>query len=288
MNIVDSSVLDFPRKTLPKELWDYDEPHRLPQLNSELQRIIMERANILLNRFGLRPKGVLMHGGAASYQWSPGTDIDINLFADWPYEVDEDRYTDILRYIYDNETEFKGYPINMYLRKPGDNIAGPSEAIYDVKNDEWVLPPLILPQDFDPHEYFKPFIDAAKRKSKKFDDELGELRRAWTTLYKASEAQDKARDPEAVDERRDIQKEKVADLTEHLSDEFDKLWTKRKTLHEELRDKLRSGEEVGRFERFQEAEIVWKYLERHNYIDFLKKLNKLVSEGWLEGFLARY
>ena len=157
-----------------------------------------------------------------------------------------------------------------------------------VLNDHWVLPPLILPDHFDPDEYFKPFLKAAESKAKKFDEAIGKLQRAWSTMSKASEAKENAAEPSLVQERIDIEKQTIRDITKWLSNSFLAIRDKRYAMHDVLREKMKKDSSIGRFERFQEPEIIWKYLDRAGYNDFLWKIHKLYSDNRLEKILTTY
>ncbi len=284
-----SSILDFPRKTLPKTLWTYNDPNELPHINPMLREMILTTAKSFLQRYNLELKNSMLYGGAASYQWAEGTDIDVSLYAEgWPDDISNEEVIEIQSQFKDIEKPFHGYPIHFFLKPPDDKPVEVADAVYDICEDEWVLPPLVLPEGFDPDEYFAPLIKAAEKKAAKYDIKIGELLRHWKTLKKTSEAKETARDKNKVEERINKEKEIIKKLVSKLGKDFYATREQRYKMHDTLREKLQDDVELGRFERFQEPEIIWKYLDRSGYVDFLWKLYKYDSENMIDNILAKY
>ena len=288
ITFVRSSILDFPRKTLPKDLWVYDDPNDLPQMKDDVREFILNKAEEAATTFDLKIDEVRIYGGAASYQWAPGTDLDVSVTIDWQGDETQEDVTDLQgKFKALEEIDYKGYPLHLFLKDPVEK-AETADAVYNITDDEWILPPLVLPQGFDPDEYFAPMIRVAENKAKKFDALIGELRRSWRLLLKSSGAKEVAREPEEVEERIAAEKDNVKRVIEKLAKEFIKVRENRTELHQKLNERMRQDVNIGRFERFQEPEIIWKYLDRAGYNDYLWKLYKLVSEDHLDDILAKY
>ena len=100
------SILDFPRKTLPGDLWIYDNKEDLPRLRPGLRNLIMKTAKKASNIHKLPLEDIRLIGGAASYQWSPGTDIDVQIFVEWPEGVDENKVLETRQTIYKIKDEY--------------------------------------------------------------------------------------------------------------------------------------------------------------------------------------
>lgn len=281
------SILDFPRKTLPKDLWDYENKEDLPKLKPAVRSLILKHAKKAAASVDLPIIEVRLLGGSASYQWSPGTDIDVLLYVKWPKGVSEDKVLDLRRDVYKTELEYEGYPITFYLKGP-EELPNATDAEYDITDDEWTLPPLILPQGFDPDVYFAPLIKVAENRARKFDTMIGELRRAWLRLKKDSQAKKTARDLSIVEKSVEEDKKIVKELIEKIARSFHTVKQNRRDMYDKLRARLAQDVEIGRFERFQEPEIVWKYLERSGYGDYLYKIYEIVEEDLLDDILAKY
>ena len=285
--IITSSILDFPRKTLPKDLWVYDNPNELPKLKLDLRDLILNHSKKAAESIGLKFEDARLIGGSASYQWSPGTDIDVQIYVDWPDDISDEEVLALRRKVYKTKLNYQGYPITFFI-KGTEELPNAAEAEYDIDDNEWTLPPLILPKGFDPDEYFAPLIRVADNRAKKFDEMIGGLRRAWYALKKSSLAKQNARDVDVVENKVEKDKKTVKGLVEKISKNFDKVKESRRKLHDQLRDRLAQDTNIGRFERFQEPEIVWKYLDRAGYIDYLGQINKIVKDEMLDDILAKY
>ena len=285
--IAKSSILDFPRKTLSKDLWTYENTDDLPKIKPELRNIIIDKAKKLSDDLDLPLEEIRLIGGSASYQWSSGTDLDVHLIVKWPKDISEEDTSDAQQKAKNIDLEFESYPIHFYLAGPkeGPNV---TEAEYDIIDNEWTLPPLILPKGFDPDHYFAPLIKVAENRAKKFDETIGELRRVWHSLKKSSESEKLARDKDVVEKSIDGDKKQVRELVEKLARNYNKVWEARNTMHNELKEKMKQDVNIGRYERFQEPEIIWKYLDRAGYIDYLKQIWKLIRDDKLDEILDRY
>ena len=295
MSNIFGSILDFPRKTLSEDIWQYqttnsdDKKDELPRLNSTVKNLIISAVEKYLPQLGLKLLDCHLIGGAASFQWSDNTDIDVSVNAEgWPSnlsQIDIEKYHKLFSKI---KIPFKTYEIHFFLKDPKEPDIEIAEAIYDVLNDEWILPPLILPKHFDPDDYFKPFIKEAETKAKKFDEGIGKLRRSWSSMNKASESKNDAVEPSLVEQRIKKEKDEINKIIEWLTKTYKAMHDKRDAMHDKLKEKMKKNVEIGRFERFQEPEIIWKYLERAGYNDFLRKLNKLKKTNQLENILSNY
>lgn len=279
-------ILDYPRETLNEKLWVYDAEDELPRLDPVLRELILSKAREALSQFKLRLLKCHLYGGAASYQYAEGSDVDCSVYACWDdFEGD---LGDAQAYFKDIEFDFRGHPVHVFLKSPEESHFEVADAVYDVTNRLWIVPPLVLPDNFDPDLYFAPFIKEAEKRASQFDDDIGELVRAWSILEKASKALPDARDQDVVSERIEGQKEIIRELVEKLGTEFWEIRERRYAMHDRLREKLEEDIEVGRFERFQEPEIVWKYLDRSGYNDFLWKVYKTHRDGTIDDVLSRY
>jgi hypothetical protein len=282
-----SSILDFPRKTLSQKLWVYDSPEDLPHLDPELRDLILDNAKKSLEQFDAKLLGCLLYGGSASYQWTDGADVDVSLYIDW--DAVEHSFEEIEPFFKKIELPFRGHPVHLYVKPPDQKEQFEvADAYYDVLHNEWVLPPLVLPKDFDPDKYFKPLMKAAQKKAEKIDEKIGELRRSWKILEKSHDALPEARDPKVVQERIETERTETKKIAQWLADEFIKVREKRYALHDKLREQISQGKDVGRLARFQEPEVIWKYLDRAGYNDFLYKIRKALDDGTLDAILKQY
>jgi hypothetical protein len=282
---VQAGILDFPRKTLPEVVWLYQDDQPLPRLRPELRSLILSEARRRLASFGADLVGATIYGDAASYQYHEGADIDVALYIDWntfkgSHEILEEAFKTI-------EIPWKGFKLHLFVKPPTQKEQiEVSDAVYDVYHDDWILPPFVLPGDFDPDLFFKPMIELAEKKAQAIDIQMGIVAREWAKLKKALEAQkEDARDPIAVGRRIEIQKTVIHDEVQKLVEMFVAIWDGRLKLHDELRTRYVHNKDIDRYERFQFPEIVWKYLDEAGYVEFLKVLTKATKKGVIDSLL---
>lgn len=283
---ITAGILDFPRKKLPEAVWRYEEDEPLPKLRKDIRAEILKEARYRLSLMGARLIGANLYGGSAGYQYHEGADIDVSLYIDWEdFKGDPEIMEQTFKQV---EIPWHGFVIHMFV-KPEDQPeqVEVADAAYNVIKDEWIIPPLVLPGDFDPEIYFKPMIELAEKKAQKIDELMGHVQREWAKLKNAAESlTEDTRDPDVVKKRLEIQKKSVSRYVDKLVAEFAEVWTNRKKMHDQLRTKYINNRDVGKYERFQPAEITWKYLDQSGYVEFLKVLAKAHKEGVIDQLLA--
>lgn len=283
---VTAGMLDFPRKKLPESVWLYgDDP--LPRLQPKLRAKILSEARHKLSKFGAKMIGCMLYGGAATYQYHEGGDIDCSVYVDWDsFKGSEDILQDAFKTV---EIPWDKYVVHLFV-KPSNQTEQieVADAYYDVLHDDWELPPLVLPKDFDPEVFFKPMVEMAEKKAQKIDLMMGEVSREWSRLKKCLRAlKEGARDEVAVRDRAEIVRSVLLDKVDVLCQEFVKIWKARKKLHDQLREKYLNDRNIGRFERFQFPEVCWKYLDEMGYVEFLKVLAKANESGVLQTLIEQ-
>jgi predicted nucleotidyltransferase len=272
---VDNSILDDPQKNLNPELWVDIESSELPRLNDKLRNQIISFAKRKAEEVGVRIKYLLMFGGSASYQYTDKSDIDCVIYAK---SVKQEEYEALRKHFKDETSNFGEHVITLYLKPQTDRPLEISDAVYDVLNNSWIVPPLVLPQHFDPDVFFAPLIKEAERRARSFDLKFAKLLRLQADISDKKNAL-KLNPQDPVRIKRDIKdlKDDQILLIEDLVDQFHMIHEQRHELHRKLEQKVLQGETLSRFARFQSPEILWKYLDKHHYLDSLKKL-----ETWLE------
>lgn len=283
---ITAGMLDFPRKRLPESVWLYGEDP-LPRLQPKLRAKILSEARYKLSKFGAKMIGCMLYGGAATYQYHEGGDIDCSVYIDWDsFKGTEDILQDAFKTV---EIPWDKYVVHLFV-KPSNQTEQieVADAYYDVLHDEWELPPLVLPKDFDPEVFFKPMVEMAEKKAQQMDLMMGEVSREWTRLKKCLRAlKEGARDEVAVKERAEVTRTVLLDKIDDLCREFVKIWKARKKLHDQLRQKYINDRNIGRFERFQFPEVCWKYLDEMGYVEFLKVLAKAQESGVIKQLLEQ-
>jgi hypothetical protein len=135
-----SSILDFPRKTLSEDLWRYssdDKPNELPELKPDLRYSILSNIEKYLRALNLQMVASNLYGGAASYQWSPNSDIDVSVYAKgWPDDITKDSVEKYQAFFKEVEIPYNGYVIHLFLKPPHERDIEVADAVYDVIRNE--------------------------------------------------------------------------------------------------------------------------------------------------------
>lgn len=280
-----AGLLDFPREKLPEDVWLYEKEEPFPRLQPKLRATILAEAKYRLAKFGAKLKGITLYGGAATHQYHKGGDIDVAVYIDWEdFKGDSEILEQAFKAV---EIPWGDYVLHLFIKpQTQQEMVEVADAYYDVLADEWRLPPYVYPKGFDPEIFFAPMIEMAEKKAEKIDLQMGRIAREWAKLKKALYARDEnPADAEIVEERIDIQKNILTDLIEKLVSDFTKVWDARLKLHDTLRKKYVQQDEVDRFERFQPAEVTWKYLDQAGYVEYLKILTKAYEKGTIKQLL---
>lgn len=283
---VTAGLLDFPRKKLPEPIFLSDPENPLPQMQPKLRSLILSEARKKLSTFGAELIGANLYGGAASYQYQQGADIDVSLYIDWDdFQGNKDLLEQAFKQI---EIPYEGFKLHLFV-KPEDQKEQieVADAVYDVFHDDWKIPPLILPKGFDPEIFFQPLIEMAEKKAQEIDVQMGIVGREWVKLKRAVQARSEGpRDDDSVEKRIEIQKTTVQDEVKELCRMFVEIWKGRRKLHDELRIRYVQDRDIDKYERFQYPEVVWKYLDQAGYAEFLKLLSKAEESGVIEKLLG--
>lgn len=272
-----ASILDLPNRTLSPDLWDHT-PGQLPRLKPDLRSTILKTACSKLGELGMPdPYAVHLYGGAASYQWHHGSDIDVSVYSEWK-EGSLPHQEEFIKTFKQVEIPYGDYVVHLYLKPPEQHEPYEvADSYYDIIHDSWVVTPLELPENFDPEKAFAPLIAAAEKKAERFDLALGLLRRSIRNYKKTREQLDTSRDREVAENRLLELRTSILKLMKSLVSEYEILRKNREVLHTQLRLKPEKRES-----RFAEAEIVWKYLDRYGYNDVLHLIKSYLDSSKFE------
>ncbi len=272
-----SSILDFPTKKLPSTIWRYSKEGELPTLKSEFRDQVMKKSKELTDANGLPfPYAIDLYGGAASYQWAPGSDIDLALYVKWPDGTTLEETESKQKEFKDVEMPWEGSPVHFFLKSPDEkDPIEVADSFYEILTNKWVLPPLVLPENFDPDTFFKPFLEASEKVAQELDLQIGSLMRDVNYLKKLKKVDETTlREPEIYQSKIEQLRKNILEQAHNLVERYDVLRKKRDFLYQSLRKDIKHSGQVSRMARFQEPEIVWKYLDRSGYLELLHGLKK--------------
>lgn len=250
-----SSILDPFQDTLQPCMWMAVEDG-IYVLKDEVRLEILEGVRELEKYTGLIPKAVNLYGGAASYQYSSASDIDISVYVekDDNYKKNYEEYAGLFK-SYIRET--CGLEIHYFLKPPylNDEVKEASEAIYDVYDNKWIVAP--TKYDFDPKVEWKEKIEEAVEIERDITAQLDLLKEKLNKLK--------------------YEQKPYCSMVNSLNkfvEIYDTLREKRNAEHQ----KLLELDHVSVFDRASQAEINWKYLDMTGIKDKLAYLKKIAKK----------
>jgi hypothetical protein len=263
-----SSILDLPTKELPPDVWTADESG-LPHLNPELRKLIIDYIEQEAKMFGLDVWAVHIYGGSATFQWAPGADIDVSIFA----KYDEKEYESLKDYFKQIHIPYKEFEIHFFLKPQGASIHEAADASYDVLSDCWIVKPE-RPEDGDPFELYPELLEYAEYTATKIDVKLSEFDRKLAIYKRTKKQQPHVNDDNDYHHRLKKLEIELDRLEFEIDGAIQSLRSARDDYHKKIIDQIHPNRIV--FE-----EVVYKYLDmtgvnQHQY-ESLKEYEELKS-----------
>ena len=281
--LIYSSVLDLPHDTLDPSLWDFNGQ---PTLDPEVKDTIVYSLYDWLEQNGFSSGWVndmFFIGSAAGYQYRDISDLDITIVPDLDLlreEVgDEGDNLKIKELVKQMIKELNGYlivkhPVNYYIRLTADVPVG--EAIYNIFSDTWIKTAPPIKDDYVPEERFKTQWLMAEARAGVIDEVVGKLKRRIDDYDILSEYADDPKWGPRIQERLENKKNSINQWVEWLSHEYVEIWKARQKAY--------------KVEESQESmgNLIYKFLERYDYIDFLHALREIRDSYTIEELKELY
>lgn len=247
-----AGILDPFQPALHPCLWQGE------SLKPEVRDEIIQIANEVAHFAGIEIEAILMFGGAAGYQYSSDSDIDVSVYPKQGTVEDYKKALDLFR----NRIEIIcGLELHFFLKDDTETeIREASEAVYNVLENEWVTKP--EKHDFDPFVEWADNIAEAQQIAESLEVELNNLKNLISSMNNTTQSIEPIM-PTLV---------KFAKVVTLLRE-------KRKEEHKELRKKA-IKEDISVHDRATSNEILWKYLDLLGILsklDFLKDAVKAHS-----------
>ncbi len=278
-------ILDFPQEHLDEVIWDIT--IFPPKLKKEVKEYIINKLfrffevnNILYPRKWI--KNMYLIGSIGTFQYKETSDIDVNFLVDYKVFREFNKvfinYSDeeIHKYLITLIAKINGenlrgtlHPLNYYLLPP-DRIQVVSEVIYDIYNDVWIKFKI---KDTDWKKvisYYEKYFPIALSWFQKIDLTFSELKRDikdFNDLYnyfKKLKGEKKLRILDMLQKKKN---EILADLRS-LAKDYEIIRKEKKVKFEEM------GEEA----QYSLENILYKFLEKYNYLEVLRIIYNFVKK----------
>jgi len=283
---VKESIIDFPKDSLPKEIWDYENDKFILKrdVKDRIIEILKAYPNIDLLEIGGEYHFI---GSLCTNQYSDDADLDIHIVLNEESEYATKEFQEeVYMWFKDNQDTINAYihqyPVEVYvqLNPFQEHMA---DGVYDIMSDKWIKGPSIVPFTFDPYEEYSDLIDDIAIEAGSADKIIGELKR----------------DVIDYDIIKDVVKQLPSDAKEKL---MRRLEAKLEEIEKDIRDLLRlkgkwrdarrlasqpktleqALQDVELAKSWRDKNVVFKFLGRYNYLRLISDLAKLVDDDKLQ------
>ncbi len=289
---INGAILDRVHKSLDPEIWDLEQDP--PVLKDEVKEEILGRLFEFLRkrgfyRFDLWIKNIFLIGSMVTLQYKENSDLDITVIvsrSELQKLHKEENIFDLLKEaLHDVSGEFYNktlHVINYFLVEAPARID--ADAIYDIVADRWIKFYPQLSEDFNPDEAFRDLKQKAEEIMQWIDVSFMNIRRE---LVDIQNLQDLLREFDREGQERILNeiRKKIIKIEEEIF--------ALTSLHTEL---IEARDKAFRLDKFDDSgffaykfsrnwlppNIIYKFLERYNYIDLLRKMQALIKEGFLD------
>lgn len=263
-DILHESVIDIPRNSLDPTVFQF------PDGGAPIMHPII-KTQIMANIDKFRPLVPVVKyfvvGSILTKNYTPHSDIDVNVQIDPPNDRIVESIFDLLKNINGKLAAGTTHPINFYAITK-DYDLDKTDAAYDVANESWIKEPKNVGVDVD--DYMNNFKTAVGS----IDFTAAELRRDiidLETLQSFDEGQ-----VQDLSGRVDAKIKEIESGIESIVSSYSSLRTLRKTAFE----KDMSPAELRKYGKKNKLpeNVIYKLIERYYYFDFMRKLKEIIAD----------
>ena len=267
--MLQESSIDFPREDLDPQVWEKTGD------GYTLQQEVKDKIRLMIDKYGPEDleevaDKIRIVGSICSNQYTESTDIDVHIIPQVPRDWPEERVKEVKKF-FDADPEYVGdHPIEIYVQvNPDQDLV--SIGAYDLLNNDWEVGPTLMPENFNPYEFYHHLADEVESRVEKADELLAELKRD-TIDYDTMVGAMSRLDGNAKNQLHAFLQTK----SEEIENDIQELYVERKKWTD-ARQKSSSGKSVPDKE-WKEENATFKFLDRYNYLKLLGDLNKLIEE----------
>lgn len=277
-----ASIIDYVRQELDPTIWDVSGEDL--KLQSSIRIQIIDIAMSALDDFEIPEsvvKGVYVYGSIMTNQYNEKTDIDCRILLYkkqmdklYPGITGEEIFDNYLKkQLHGKKLEGTTHPLNCTLVIEGeqDDLGQtPYDPVYDVINEVVIQDPVRTEDKFDPDEEFQQERDQTDIIMEYLDELLRDAKKKTIDFSVLREAIGDVKDPEELKRRLEEKLIEIEADIEQLVDEYEEI-------KEERTEAL--SEDTEESHHANPGNVTYKYLERYQYLDILKKLKHIFKNG---------
>ena len=281
------SIIDYPRDTLDPQIWESDPSvHGGYTLVEDIKQQITDAFVTFLDAVGLPEDSIVavyLYGSIMSNQYNDETDVDGRILLDPQIVYDvygdeilgDDLFDMAEGIIHDVILEGTKHPLNMTVVIAGEETElGQAELgvdeenpLYEVTNDEFLVEPYFIDQEFDPDVDLKEKIDVGEEKADEINELLFDLEKDIDDFEYLLDAVKNISDKKKFNTKIENKKDEIESALNDLRIEQSNLKKKRygkEKVHTDL------------------GNIVYKIVEKYKLLGKLKAIKKVVENGFDE------
>jgi hypothetical protein len=222
-------------------------------------------------------------GSIASNQYDDDADIDVHIVPKDIEKWDEQSVREVQVWFNEHRDEFKGYignhPIEVYIQTvPEQDLM--SMGVYDINQDEWLVGPSIVPEDYDPYEDFSHIADEVKAAVKDADAIFGELKRDIIDYDTIKQAMGRL-SGDAKQKLLGSLQNKLKELEDNIGALYSERgeWVAARRSASKPESPQQALQDVELARKWRDANAVFKFVNRYQYLKIIDDLEKLLDDG---------
>ena len=235
---------------------------------------------------------MLLTGSSTTNQFDRDSDIDVTVVVDFDklrecFSVvgySEYSNSELMRNIKDIISKINGFKIegtnhevNYYVVSDKKKVIDFAnfDSVYDIFSGEWVVPPVLVPLDYDAESTFPEEFREATEIARSLDVELGDVRRDSEKVSHFLEKLEKVPEEDRARLRRKIEDaaKKLDRDIKNIVRIYNKILYKRRRGFQKNLDLREDGYITSR--NWSPENIKYKWLERWKYIELIKEIDKI-------------
>jgi predicted nucleotidyltransferase len=273
------SIWDYPKPGLDPDVWDEE-----GKLYNGHKKMILSHLYGALIGFGFKNfeewiKDIVIIGSLTSYQYSRFSDLDVHIIIDVDKFMEAEGLNKVsperlLEYLNEDLRKFLNvkaqikldkteHPVEYYFESEEVVPASKDEGVYSLFTDTWIRPPRTLDLDFNPDVYYGERKKVIEEFVREFDIKVMDINRLVKDV--------------------DFLQETLEQMPEVAKKKWKKyLDEKIKVIEEEIKDLIQKTDEVIKarreeYERESDVNLLFKFLQRYQYIWLAKQLEKALE-----------
>jgi len=278
------SIIDYPQKDLPKEIWAKKDNQYL--LKDDVKEKILATLKEYPHFDLTGADEIRIVGSLTSNQYTDTSDLDVHLIFEedkLPKEkTSEDWQKDIFKWFKDNREAIEGHvqnhPIEVYLQlNPAQDFLSP--GVYELKSGEWLKEPQLVSSDFDPYKVYRNIMSDIERVVGPADVLLGRLKRQVID-YDTIKNMLKNMSPELRKKAKEELQKKLEEIETSIEEllKTKKDWIMARRFASMPKTPEQALSDIEMMKTWVDKNALFKLLSRYSYLKTISDLEEIIKD----------